>query len=196
MEMKVVAVNGSARKNGNTAMMIEEVARRLSSEGIGTETIELSGMKLRGCTACYGCVENRDNRCTVDDGMNEIYSAMVSADGIILASPTYFSDVSAEMKAVIDRCGMVARANGSTLRRKVGASIVAVRRGGSIHAFDTMNHFFLIGEMIVVGSSYWNMGFGRNRGEFASDEEGIKTMRDLGSNMAYVLKRLNGEQIV
>ena len=115
---------------------------------------------------------------------------MIAADAIILGSPTYFADCSAQMKALIDRCGMVSKANGDLLQRKVGAAVVAVRRGGAIHAFDTMNHFFTISQMIVVGATYWNMGIGREVGQAEQDEEGLATMAVLGRNMAWLLKKL------
>ena len=115
---------------------------------------------------------------------------MIAADGIILASPTYFTDVSTEMKALIDRAGLVAKANNDMFKRKPGAAVVAVRRAGSIHVFDTLNHFFFISQMIVPGSSYWNMGIGLDKGEVEKDEEGILTMKDLGENMAWLLKKI------
>jgi len=116
---------------------------------------------------------------------------MIEADGILLASPTYFADVTAEMKAFIDRCGMIGKANGDLFQRKVGAAIISVRRGGAIHAFDTINHFFLISQMIIPGSSYWNMGLGGNPGDVESDEEGLATMELLGHNMAWLLKKIH-----
>jgi multimeric flavodoxin WrbA len=190
--MKVVAFNGSARRNGNTAILVRRVLEELEKEGIETELVQLAGERIRGCTACRGCVANQDGRCTIDDDVvNECIRKMVEADGIILASPTYFADVSAEMKALIDRAGFVARANGGLFRRKVGAAVVAVRRAGAIHAFDSINHFFFISEMVVPGSSYWNLGFGHAPGEVESDQEGIETMRVLGSNMAWLLKMIN-----
>ena len=189
--MKVVAFNGSARKDGNTAFLVRQVFAAMEAEGIDTEMIQLAGKPIRGCTACGKCVKNQDKRCAVDnDVLNECVAKMLDADGIILASPTYFADVSAEMKALIDRAGYVARANSDMLRRKVGAAVVAVRRAGSIHAFDSMNHFFLIGQMIVCGSIYWNMGIGRKIGEVEQDEEGLETMSVLGRNMAWLLKKL------
>lgn len=191
--MNVVAFNGSARKNGNTAMMINYMFEELTKEGIETEMVQLCGEHPHGCIACYQCFKNKDGRCIVDvDCINNCVEKMVAADGIVLASPTYFADVSTEMKALIDRCGMVSRANGDMYKRKVGAAIVTQRRGGGIHAFDTMNHFFTIGQMIIVGSSYWNMGFGREKGEVANDAEAINVMRDLGRNMAWLLKKLKG----
>ena len=189
--MKVVAFNGSARKNGNTASMVRTVFTQLEKEGIQTELVQLAGENIRGCTACNGCFKNKDKRCTVtDDIINDCIAKMVEADGIILASPTYFTDVSAEMKALIDRAGYVSKANSDMLARKIGAAVVAVRRAGSIHVFDTINHFFLIGQMIIPGSRYWNMGFGLGKGEFENDEEGISTMEKLGENMAWLLGKL------
>ncbi len=188
--MKVVAFNGSARKDGNTAILIREVFSELDAEGITTEMVQLAGKTIRGCTACGKCFENKNNRCAINnDFANECIEKMLEADGIILGSPTYFADVSTEMKALIDRAGFVARANQDMLRRKVGAAVVAVRRAGAIHAFDSINHFFLIGQMIMVGSSYWNMGFGLSKGDVEQDQEGLETMRTLGRNMAWLLKK-------
>lgn len=189
--MKVIAFNGSARKDGNTAIMVRSVLHVLEEAGIQTELIQLAERNISGCKACYGCVKKKNGKCAVDkDDLNEMLNRMIEADGIILASPTYFADVTSEMKALIDRCGMVSRVNGNLLKRKVGAAIVVARRGGAIHAFDSMNHFFLIGQMIVVGSNYWNMGFGLNIGEVSADQDGLDTMRVLGENMAWLLKRL------
>jgi multimeric flavodoxin WrbA len=190
--MKVVAFNGSARKDGNTAILINQALEELEKQGIETEMVQLSGQRIRGCTACYKCFDSKDKKCAVtEDAMNEYIARMLDADAIILASPTYFADVSAELKALIDRAGLVARANDNMFRRKVGAAIVAVRRAGAIHAFDTINHFFLIGEMIIPGSSYWNVGLGLKKGDAENDEEGLQTMQQLGRNMAWLLKKIN-----
>ena len=189
--MKVVAFNGSPRKDGNTAILINYVLGALQEEGIETEVFDLAGKKIRGCRACYQCFENLDRRCAKrNDVLNECIEKMLEADGIILGSPTYFADVSSEMKALIDRAGLVARANGNMFKRKLGAAVVAVRRAGSIHVFDSINHFFLPNEMIVVGSSYWNIGVGLDKGDVEKDEEGIETMKVLGENMAWLLKKL------
>ncbi len=189
---RVLAVNGSARKDGNTAVLIRTVFKELEAEGIETEMIQLAGKKVRGCAACYKCFENKDRQCAVKDDINEVIKKLDGADGIILASPAYFADVSAEMKALIDRAGFVSMANDRMYRRKVGAAVVAVRRAGAIHAFDSINHFFFIQEMIVPGSTYWNIGMGREPGTVESDEEGLRTMTNLGKNMAWLLKRLQG----
>ena len=189
--MKVVAFNGSARKDGNTAILIRRVFSQLEAEGIETELVQLAGKTVKGCVACGRCFKNQDKRCAVtNDVANECIEKMLEADGIILGSPTYFADVTSEMKALIDRAGYVARANSDMLRRKVGAAVVAVRRAGAIHAFDSINHFFLIGQMIVPGSSYWNVGIGRAKGDVEQDEEGLKTMETLGQNMAWLLKKI------
>jgi len=192
MGMKVVAFNGSARKDGNTKILIDTVFAELKKEKIKTELVSLAGKKIRGCTACGKCFKNQDRRCAVkSDIVNNCIEKMLEADGIILASPTYFTDVSAEMKALIDRAGFVAKANQDMFRRKVGASVVAVRRAGGIHAFDTMNHFFFISQMVVPGSSYWNIGLGLAPGDVKGDEEGLMTMQTLGKNMAWLLRKIN-----
>jgi len=189
--MKVVAFNGSPRKGGNTETLIRTVFEPLEQAGIETELVQVGGQAMRGCTACYTCFKEQNGRCAVDgDMVNACIEKMLAADGIILASPTYFADVSPELKALIDRAGLVVRATDHALRRKVGAAVVAVRRGGEIHAFDTINHFFLISQMIVPGSIYWNMGFGRDKGEVTDDDEGIETMRTLGQNFAWLLGKL------
>ena len=189
--MKVVAISGSARKDGNTAILVEKVFEELRKEGIETELVQLAGKKVRGCTACFRCFENKDRLCAVkNDFVNECIAKMDEADGIILASPVYFTDVSAELKALIDRAGMTAIANGRMFARKVGAAVVAVRRGGALHTFDTINHFFFIEQMIVPGSIYWNFGIGREVGEVESDEEGLRNMSDLGVNMGWLMKKL------
>jgi multimeric flavodoxin WrbA len=190
--MKVVAFNGSPRKDGNTASLIRHVLAELEKEGIETEIVQVGGKSIHGCTACMKCFENKDRKCVIDkDIVNDCIEKMVEADGIILASPTYFADLTPELKALIDRSGLVAGANGGLFKRKVGAAIVAVRRAGSIHAFDSINHLFTITQMIIPGSSYWNIGMGRAEGEVEQDEEGIRTMQTLGQNMAWLLKKLN-----
>ena len=192
--MKVIAFNGSARKQGNTAILINHVFSELEKEGIETELVELAGKKIQGCTACYKCFETKDRKCAVkNDIVNDCIEKMVEADGIILGSPTYFADITSEMKALIERAGFTSGANGGMFKRKVGAAVVAVRRGGAIHAFDSINHFFFINQMIVPGSSYWNMGMGREIGEVETDEEGIRNMKNLGENMAWLLKKIRSE---
>jgi len=188
--MKVIAFNGSARKDGNTAIMLNTALDEISAQGIDTELYQLAGKKIRGCIACYKCFINKDRHCAVkDDIANECIEKMLASDGILLGSPTYFADISSEMKALIDRAGMVSRANEDMFKRKIGASVVMARRGGAIHAFDSMNHFFLISQMIIPGSNYWNMGYGLEKGDVKKDEEAMQTMKVLGQNMAWLLKK-------
>ncbi len=191
--MKVAAFNGSPRETGNTGILLRYVLRELEAEGIETSLTQVGGRRIAGCTACRECYRNKDMQCSVtDDILNECFEKMVEADGILLGSPTYFTDLTPEMKALIDRSGYVARANGGVFRRKVGAAVVAVRRQGALHTFDSINHLFQISEMIIPGSTYWNIGIGLDPGDVEKDEEGIRTMTNLGKNMAWVLKKLYG----
>jgi multimeric flavodoxin WrbA len=191
--MKVVAFNGSPRGDSNTALLVRHVFTELQKEGIETEMVSLAGKPLRGCLGCYKCYINVNRQCVqTKDALNGYVEKMIQADGIILASPVYVSSVPSEMKALIDRAVMVNKANGGFLRHKVGAAVVAVRRGGMITALDTMNHFFLLSEMIVPGSSYWNFAFGLEKGDVDKDQEGIQTMQVLGQNIAWLMKKLYG----
>ena len=189
--MKVVAFNGSPRPEGNTAILIKSVLKELEAEGIETEFIQLGGQLVHGCIACGTCRKLKNKQCKIaNDNINSYIQKMVEADGIILGSPTYFSMMTPELKALIDRAGYVALGNDRMLKRKVGAAVVAVRRAGAVTTFDAINHFFLINEMIVPGSSYWNLGVGRAEGDVNNDQEGLATMVTLGKNMAWLLKQL------
>lgn len=191
--MKAVAINGSPRKGGNTEVLLRKVLEPLTAAGWETEFVQLGGKKIKGCTACYGCFDTNDGRCTVKtDIFNECFEKMLAAQAIILGSPTYFTDVSAEMKALLDRAGFVSVANGGLLRGKIGASVVAVRRGGGTHAFDTMNHMFLMSGVIIPGSTYWNLGYGLEKGDVARDEEGLRNMEDLGRTIAWLGMAMDG----
>ncbi len=192
--MKAVAFNGSPRRGGNTDFLLKTVLTELESEGIASEVIQVGSQRLRGCRACGWCRKTGTGRCVIDDDpLNDYLEKMCAADAILLGSPTYFADVTAEMKALIDRAGYVLRPLNS-LVRKVGAGLVAARRGGAIHTFDTLNHFFLVNQMIVIGSCYWNDGLGGAAGAVAEeDAEGTETARTLGRNMAWALQRLKRE---
>lgn len=191
--MKVIAFNGSPRRKGNTEILISEVFKILEKEGLETEMVQLGNKLVHGCTACGKCREIQDGKCHIkNDHLNFCIEKMVEADGIIIGSPVYFADVTPEIKALIDVAGYVTRANNHMLKRKIGAGVIAVRRGGALHAFETINNFFLINQMIVPGSSYWNFAFGRNPGEVLNDEEGMQTIKTLAENMAWLLKRTEG----
>ena len=185
--MKAVAINGSPRKGGNTEILLKQVLAPLSAAGWETEFVQIGGTPIRGCQACYQCFNKKNSQCSQrSDSFNLCFAKMVAADAIILGSPTYFTDVSAEMKALMDRAGLVALANGGLFRGKIGAAVVAVRRGGGTHAFDTMNHLFLMSGAIVPGSTYWNLGFGREPGEVSQDAEAARNMQDLGQTIAWL----------
>lgn len=190
--MKVIGINGSPRKDGNTSLILREVFKELEKNGIETEFVQLGGKALRGCTSCGGCSKNKNGLCALkDDGINEVLQKAEQADGIILGSPVYFADITPEMKAFIERAGMVSETNGSLFKHKVGAAVAAVRRGGGMQAFDSMSHFLHIMQMYLVGGSYWNMVYGLEPGDALKDSEGIGNMRTIGENMAWLLKKLN-----
>ena len=186
---KVLAVNGSPQNNVNTAHMLGTVLEVCSNAGFVTEFYQAGGRELRGCRACGGCGAHT-GKCAIDDWVNELYGKMVAADAIILESPTYFFDLTPEMKTVIDRCGFVAGNAGKSLSRKIGAAVSAVRRAGGIPTIDSMQHFFLINDMIVVGSSYMNMSLACVPGEYEKDAEGVATMKRLGENIVWLLQKL------
>jgi len=189
--MKVVAFNGSPRRKGNTEILIQKVFKELEKEGIETELIPLGNKIVHGCSACGKCKEIQNGKCHIkNDHLNFCIEKMIEADGIIIGSPVYFADVTTEVKALIDVAGYVTRANGQLLKRKVGAGIIAVRRGGALHTFESINNFFLINQMIVPGSTYWNFAIGREPGDVLRDTEGIQTMETLGQNMAWLLHKI------
>jgi len=189
--MRVLGINCSPRRGGNTEILLNEVFKAIEKEGIKTELIHLGGKKVSGCIACMKCKKKKDGFChQKNDVINECIKKMIKADAIIIGSPVYFADITADAKALIEVAGYALRAAGNPLRRKPAAAVIAVRRAGAIHSFHSINNFFLINEMIVVGSSYWNVGIGREKGDVLKDEEGLKTMRVLGENMAWVLKKL------
>jgi multimeric flavodoxin WrbA len=186
-QLKALAVNGSPRKGGNTEILLKKVLEPLAAAGWQTEFIQLGGNPIHGCRACYHCFEAKDLRCGFkDDLFNTCMAKMIEADAILLGSPTYFTDVSAEMKALLDRAGLVALANGGLFRKKIGAAVVAVRRGGGTHAFDTINHMFLMSGAIIPGSTYWNLGFGLDKAEVKRDEEAMRNMADLAQTIAWL----------
>ena len=185
--MKAIAINGSPRPCGNTEIMLKKVLEPLEAAGWDTEVLRIGGKAVRGCMACMKCVEKRNGRCIIEnDPINEYLEKMYAADAIILGSPTYFADVTSELKALIDQAGFVALANGGAFSGKIGAAVVAVRRGGATHVFNTINHLFLISSMIVPGSLYWNLGVGTDKGEVSGDDEAMRNMNHLGQTIAWL----------
>lgn len=184
---KVLAINGSPRNNGNTAILLRHILKECESKGIETETIQLGGKKIHGCTSCMKCFENRDRQCVIDDDLvNTCIRKMAEADGIILGSPVYFLDLTSEMKALIDRAGFVSYANGHIFSGKIGNAAVAVRRAGASRTCDSMLHFFLANDMIVPGLPC--IGIGLNIGDVERDEEGIAHAQKVGQSMARLVK--------
>ncbi|MFH2047230.1 MAG: flavodoxin family protein [Pseudomonadota bacterium] len=189
--MYAIAINGSPRKGGNTELLLKEVLSELNDKGWETELVKVGGTAIRGCIACEKCFKNQDNQCSVKkDKFNEIYLKMLKADAMILGSPTYFAAVSADLKALIERAGFVAYANNNAFAGKIGAAVVAVRRGGATHAYDTINHMFQMSRMVIPGSTYWNMGFGLGKGEVLEDKEGLANMRHLGKSIDWLGKAI------
>jgi multimeric flavodoxin WrbA len=185
--MKAITINGSPRKGGNTEILLKKALAPLAAAGWETEFVQLGGKPIRGCQACYECFKKKNSKCSQkDDVFDRCMEKMLEADAILLGSPTYFTDVTSEMKALLDRAGLVAVANGGLFRGKIGAAVVAVRRGGGTHAFDTINHMFLMSGVIVPGSTYWNLGFGLDKGDVAKDDEASRNMNDLGQTIAWL----------
>ncbi|OGX55470.1 MAG: FMN reductase [Omnitrophica WOR_2 bacterium RIFOXYC2_FULL_38_12] len=192
--MNVLLINGSPRKNGNTCYLLNKVITTLTENGIATELIHLADKNINGCTGCFKCAVNKDKKCVIKlDDFNEVFAKMLEADGIIIGSPTYFTDVTTEVKSILDRAGAVSFVNDGLFRHKAGAAIIALRRGGGVHAFDTINHMFLMNQMFVVGSTYWNLGFGLNEGDVKNDTEGLANMEDLANSMAFLLKKIKDQ---
>ena len=188
---KIVAFSGSPRKGGNTDLLLTHLLNILKSNGHEVELVRLERSKIKGCMACGVCREKKDLKCySGNDFLNGCIAKMVDADAIILGSPVYFANITTEMKALIDVAGYVTRGAGHLLAKKVGASVVAVRRAGEISAFDAMNNFFLINQMIVPGSSYWNIAQGKQPGDVLKDEEGLATIQILAENMSWLLDKI------
>ena len=187
--MKALAINGSPRKGGNTEILLRKALEPIAAAGHKTEYVQVGGTRIRGCTACGACGRLKNKRCVIEDDIfNLAFAKMLEADAILIGSPVYFADVTAETKALIDRAGRVARTNGGLLWRKIGAAAVAARRGGAIHAVDAINHLYLANQMVVPGSTYWNFGLGRDPGDVLADEEGLANMKDLGEQIAWLLE--------
>lgn len=187
--MKVIGISGSTRKGGNTANMIGRVFEKLEAAGVETELIELVDEELGPCHACWGC-GGMENCVYANDAFHMLFEAIKKADGIVLGSPSYSANISSRMQALLERASVVADMNPGLLDGKVGAAVAPARRAGALHVTDAINHFFLNHGMYVVGSSYWNVAYGRMPGDVKEDVEGMATMDALGENMARILKAL------
>lgn len=194
--MRVLAINGSPKAEGNTRQAIGIVAEQLEREGIVTEILHIGNRAIRGCIACGMCAKNRDERCVqADDGVNDAIQRMKAADGILLGSPVYYSGIAGTMKSFLDRAFYVSGSNGGLFRYKAGAALVADRRAGAMLALGQLNNYITYSEMFMPGSNYWNIMFGAAPGEALKDEEGVQTMRILGRNLAWLMKAIeNGRR--
>ena len=189
--MKALAINGSPRKGVNVEILLRRALEPIFAAGHETEIVQIGGARLRGCIACGSCGRNRNRRCALeDDDFNAVFAKMLEADAILIGTPTYFADMTADVKALIERAGYVSLANGGLLRRKIGAAVVAGRRSGGVNVMDSINHLFLMTEMIVPGSTYWNFGLGLSPGDVLNDEEGMENMKNLGEQIAWLMERL------
>jgi multimeric flavodoxin WrbA len=189
--MRVLGISGSPRRGGNTDFLIKTALDVLAGEGLETEFVSLADRPVKPCLACGGCFKTDKTDCTQPDpafeGMVEKFAA---ADGILVGSPVYFGSATPQTMALLDRVGYVARRHPQLLRRKVGAAVVVARRAGQNFTFAQLNYFFLISEMLVVGSTYWNVAVGRDKGDVANDAEGMQTINTLARNMAWAIKKL------
>jgi multimeric flavodoxin WrbA len=189
--MKALAINGSPRKGGNTEILLRKALEPVAAAGHKTDYMQVGGTRIQGCTACGACGRMKNRQCVIDDDIfNLAFVKMLDADAILIGSPTYFANMTAETKALIDRAGYVALANGGLLRRKIGAAVVAARRGGGVHVMDSINHLFLINQMIVPGSTYWNFGLGVAAGDVLGDDEGLKNMQNLGEQIVWLFRMM------
>lgn len=195
--MKVIAINGSPKKDGNTYHALNMVINELKNEGIEAEILHIGNKVIRGCTACGACARNKNERCIIDDEVNDSIQKIKEADGLLIGSPVHYSAIGGTMKSFLDRAFYVAGVNGGLFRHKVGAAVVAVRRSGGLPAFEQLNNFLNYSEMIIPTSNYWNVIHGRTPGEVLKDEEGVQIMRILGRNMAWAMKLVeNGKDRV
>src|SRR4030042_2575977 len=187
-KMKVIGIVGSPRKNGNTELLTRHTLKAIAEEGLDTELVRLAGLDIRPCNACMLC--KKEERCSIEDDLFPIYLKMKAADGIILASPVYYGSATALIKALIERAGYIARWNGEPFSGKVGGPLVVARRAGHNFTLSQLTLWFQILGLVVPGSTYWNVAFGREKGELMNEEEGMKTVWNFGKNVAWVLKQL------
>lgn len=187
--MRALAINGSPRKGGNTEALLRKALEPIAAAGHGTDYVQVGGTRIQGCTSCGACGRMRNRRCVMDDDIfNLAFAKALSADAIIVGSPTYFANMTAETAAFLERAGYVALANGGLLRRKIGAAVVAQRRGGAVNVMEAINRTFLINQMVVPGSTYWNFGVGMAPLDVLGDEEGLRNMKDLGEQIAWLFR--------
>ncbi len=189
--MRVLGISGSPRHGGNTALLVNTALGVLAENGLETEFLSLADRPVQPCVACGGCMKSDVIQCMQEDpAFDGILEKVSAADGLLIGSPVYFGSATPQTMSLLDRVGYVSRRHPQLLRRKVGAAIVVARRAGQNFTFAQLNYFFLISEMIVPGSSYWNVAVGREKGEVENDHEGMETVRTLARNMAWLMHKL------
>lgn len=187
--VEVIGIVGSPRKGGNTEILVDQALKAAEEEGAETELITLSDKEIKPCDGCNGCWKTKE--CHIKDDLIPIFEKILKADGLILASPVYFGSATPNIKALIDRVGYVGTARGRLLENKVGGPLVVARRAGQNFTFAQLSYFFFITGMIMPGSTYWNIAFGREKGEVSKDEEGIRTVRNFGKKIVWLIKKLS-----
>jgi multimeric flavodoxin WrbA len=191
--MKALAISGSPREHGNTALLLERLLQPLAAAGIATELVSLAGRSVKPCTACNGCARSRDRRCVMaDDDFHDIFDRMLAADILVVGSPVYFGSATPNLMALLDRAGYVARANGNLLSRKIGGPVVVARRAGHNFTLAQLVCWYLINDFVVPGSSYWMIAFGRAPGEVANDQEGLSTLARFAENLIWLSGKIGG----
>lgn len=194
--LNALAINGSPNKDGSTAFLLTVILDKLAKEGIKTRMVHIGGSNIHGCRSCWTCAKTKNKRCDFrDDMFNSLFTDVLEADALILGSPSYIAGMSSEMKAFIDRAGLVSFNNNRPLRHKVGAAVVSQRRAGGTSVQATINHMFLMNEMVIPGSIYWNIAIGHQKSDIAKDEVGMMNMFNLAQNIAWLLKKLNPEKV-
>jgi len=189
--MKAIAICGSPRTKGNTEMLLQRCLERLSEAGVDTEYVTLRGKTIEPCRACSVCYKKKDGTCTIkDDDFHEVFDAMTAADIIVVGSPVYFGSATPQLMALLDRAGYVSRANGNLFSRKLGGPITVARRAGQNFTYAQLLYWYTINDMIVAGSSYWNVAIGRGRGDVQEDTEGLETVDRFAENLAWLAKKL------
>ena len=186
--MKIIGIVGSARSGGNTEILTRIALEEIAKEGVETELVSLAGKKIEPCDGCRGCAET--GKCHFRDDFQAIFRKMKNADGLILSSPVYYGAASPQIVTLISR---FYSAHGKPLKNKVGGPIVVARRAGHNFTFAQLMFFFMIQEMIVPGSTYWNVAFGRSKGDVTKDEEGIQTIKNFGKQLVWLLKKIKAE---
>ena len=189
--MKVVAINGSPRKDGNTSIALKLMSEELIKEGIEVEIIQVGDKLLHGCIACGYCFGSENHQCVFnDDIMNEVSNKMREADGIILGSPTYYGGIAGTMKSFLDRA-FYSSITGKNYRNKVATAVVSVRRAGGVDVYNQLNNYLSLAETVSPPSQYWVIGYGMDKGEILQDEEGIQTIKRNANAMAWLLKAID-----